>query len=208
MNAGHTAERVYGSLRALLLEGGFRPGQRLDPAMLAAELSSSATPIRDALNRLTGEGLVTARTSEGFHTPLVDQIELVDLYRWSTDIAKLSLRSRRRGHHFAAEAYDWPTDAVSHARATTKLLAQLAGASANAEHGNALYSVQARLGSAYCAEVQILPAFDEEMALLAATVAANDIPRVNQLLDARLRRRVQHGAEIVRWLYRQASPKT
>ncbi|MGK4455738.1 GntR family transcriptional regulator, partial [Klebsiella pneumoniae] len=58
MNSGPTAERVHEALKRRIMGREFRPGDRLDPAVLAAPLSSSVTPVRDALHLLTGEGLV------------------------------------------------------------------------------------------------------------------------------------------------------
>jgi DNA-binding transcriptional MocR family regulator len=202
MNAGLTSERIYGSLRERILDHVYRPGQRLDPALLAHELSSSSTPVRDALNRLTGEGLVTARTSEGFHLPSIDQIELADMYGWSTDIVKIALRAWRRGQKIAHDAEPWPTEADAHAGAATDLLSRLVAASANPEHANALASVQARLRPAYRAETEMLPALAQEMQALTLVAAAGDRTRLAQLLEARRRRRVHYSAEIVRSLYR------
>lgn len=202
MNAGLTSERIYSGLRARILDHGFRPGQRLDPALLAEEMSSSSTPVRDALNRLMGEGLVTARTSEGFHLPSIDQIELADMYAWATDIVKVALRTGPSGPPAAGADEAWPRERAAHARATAELLARLTALSANPEHGLALASIQARLAQAYRAEADVLPGLDQEMLALGLATAANDRRRVNHLLDAWRRRRIQHCAEIVRALYR------
>ena len=56
MNAGPTAERVYDTLKRAMMERRFRPGDRLDPAMLAEDLNSSTTPVREALDRLDRGG--------------------------------------------------------------------------------------------------------------------------------------------------------
>ena len=47
-------ERVYIELKARAMRGEFAPGERLDPAVLARNLEVSATPVRDALHRLSG----------------------------------------------------------------------------------------------------------------------------------------------------------
>lgn len=96
MNAGTTAERVYNSLKRTLASGSFAPGARLEPARLAQELSSSATPIRDALNRLAGERLIEMRPSDGFHIPTLNEIGLRDLYRWNEVLAQTALRMSRK----------------------------------------------------------------------------------------------------------------
>ena len=73
MNSGATAERVHEVLKTRIMGREFRPGDRLDPAVLAAPLGASVTPVRDALHLLTGEGLVETRTSGGFHVPALDE---------------------------------------------------------------------------------------------------------------------------------------
>lgn len=92
MNSGATAERVHEALKRRIMGREFRPGDRLDPAVLAAPLSSSVTPVRDALHLLTGEGLVETRTSGGFHIPALDEPALKDLYDWSAELLALAIR--------------------------------------------------------------------------------------------------------------------
>lgn len=55
-----TFGRVYAAIKQQLLEGAFRPGERIEPAILSDELGASVTPVRDALHRLAGERLVEA----------------------------------------------------------------------------------------------------------------------------------------------------
>src|SRR5690606_19908960 len=93
MNSGATAERVHEVLKARIMGREFRPGDRLDPAVLAAPLSASVTPVRDALHLLTGEGLVETRTSGGFHVPALDEPALKDLYGWSAELLALAIRA-------------------------------------------------------------------------------------------------------------------
>jgi len=58
-----TFDRVYAAIRKRLRDGLYRPGERLEPALLSDELNASVTPVRDALHRLTGERLVEALSS-------------------------------------------------------------------------------------------------------------------------------------------------
>jgi DNA-binding GntR family transcriptional regulator len=52
---------VYGDLRAAIIAGEYRPGERLIEAELAVKLNASRTPIREALQRLNAAGLVLSR---------------------------------------------------------------------------------------------------------------------------------------------------
>jgi DNA-binding GntR family transcriptional regulator len=73
---------VYGQVKRALRSGRYAPGQRIDPATLAAEFNTSATPVRFALYRLVGEGLVADHARDGLHVPLLTEIATRDLYDW------------------------------------------------------------------------------------------------------------------------------
>ncbi len=57
---------AYEQIRALILSGEMAPGARLSQLELAERLAISRTPVREALRRLAGEGLVDALPQRGF----------------------------------------------------------------------------------------------------------------------------------------------
>ncbi len=64
------------------LEQGLAPGQHLSVADIAASLKLSTSPVREALSRLCGEGLVEDRRGLGYFTrsaPVEDIVGLLDL---------------------------------------------------------------------------------------------------------------------------------
>ncbi|MEN5169790.1 GntR family transcriptional regulator [Brevundimonas pondensis] len=92
------------SLRTALEEG-LAPGQHLSVADIAASLKLSTSPVREALSRLCGEGLIEDRRGLGYFTraaPFEDIIGLLDL-----EAAHVRLASRDGlvpGPHDAANA--------------------------------------------------------------------------------------------------------
>lgn len=70
------AERVYTELRADILAGRQRPGSRLPFAELSERYGVSMGVAREALTRLTAEGLVESQPQQGF---LVKSLSIVDL---------------------------------------------------------------------------------------------------------------------------------
>lgn len=62
---GDTVDEVYRRLRDLIVEGVYRPGERLPHTALSERLSAGRTPIRQALHRLQADGLVIATPNRG-----------------------------------------------------------------------------------------------------------------------------------------------
>jgi DNA-binding GntR family transcriptional regulator len=60
------SEVVYAEVRSAILAGRLRPGQRLKVSDLATAHGVSLNVVREALNRLTGEQLVSAEPQIGF----------------------------------------------------------------------------------------------------------------------------------------------
>mgnify|MGYP001026878104 CR=1 FL=1 len=94
MSPGTTMERVYLDLKARILSGTYPPGTRLEAAQLAKSLAASATPVRDALYRLSGERIIESWHQEGFRQPLLNEADLVELYWWTGALLSLALKGR------------------------------------------------------------------------------------------------------------------
>lgn len=91
MSPGATMERVYRELKARAIRGEFAPGERLDPSLLARDLGASATPVRDALHRLSGERIIDSWHQEGFRQPILAEADLHDLYHWASSLLSIAL---------------------------------------------------------------------------------------------------------------------
>ena len=66
------SERVYRDLRRQILRLDLRPGEDLDEGIVSARFSVSRTPVREALIRLTAEGLVTSAKGRGARVASLD----------------------------------------------------------------------------------------------------------------------------------------
>jgi DNA-binding GntR family transcriptional regulator len=75
-------DRVYELLRTRIIDLVLEPDARLNADRLADEMDVSPTPVREALNRLAAEGLVTIAPYRGFRvSPLLSRGDLVQLLR-------------------------------------------------------------------------------------------------------------------------------
>src|ERR1019366_2989600 len=67
--------------RRAILEGRLRPGETLSISDLAADLGVSHSPVREALQRLSGQGLILLRPARTAVVAPLDLGELEEIYR-------------------------------------------------------------------------------------------------------------------------------
>lgn len=84
-------ERAYRRLRGEILHGELMPGETLRVAELQDRFALGLTPIREALMRLSTEGLVAAETHRSARVTEASLEELVDLMATRRDIERLCL---------------------------------------------------------------------------------------------------------------------
>lgn len=88
------SDRAYQMLRAQIIDLRMAPGERLTMERLTADLDVSHTPIREALNRLVSERLVSIEPYKGFRvTDLLDADELRQLFAARSVIEQGALRT-------------------------------------------------------------------------------------------------------------------
>lgn len=121
------AGAVYARIREDIFQGALEPGQRLRLVELAQRFSVSQSVIREALTRLSGQGLVTATPQQGFRVVTLSAKDLDELTEARVDIECLALRRAvERGditweaavvaahHHLANTPMTLPGGEVNH----------------------------------------------------------------------------------------------
>jgi DNA-binding GntR family transcriptional regulator len=87
-------ERVTQEIKSSILSGALRPGQQISLPELCLELDVSHIPVREALRRLDGDGLVMLRPSKSAIITPLSLSELDEVYRLRLSIeADLAARS-------------------------------------------------------------------------------------------------------------------
>jgi DNA-binding GntR family transcriptional regulator len=74
-----STDRIYTDLRKAIILGYRNPGERLDLEELADQYGTSVTPVREALQMLSQERLVTTKPHAGYYVTQVTLKELRDM---------------------------------------------------------------------------------------------------------------------------------
>lgn len=149
---------ALGAVRQFAEAGRFTPGDPIVVTELAAEVGLSATPVREALACLAGEGLIERRRGRGYFYPVLSGADVIDLFELQLAFlhAALTLHSRGLGSLRKAAAGVDPLDGAS------PLFDAIIAQSANAALLKAHRRVAHRLGPVLRAE-RALGGASEEM---------------------------------------------
>ncbi|PHP65924.1 transcriptional regulator [Zhengella mangrovi] len=154
--SANTVDIAYDDLRDRLVTFQVKPGARLNESEIAAALSMSRAPVREALNRLIADGLVSFVPGRGFFGRKLSVSEIADLYDIRLDLETGGLRrmietvppddlaaflARWRATGERAEAMALP-DLVAADEAFHLEIAELAG---NAQRVRALQNINDRI---------------------------------------------------------------
>ncbi len=92
-----TPHEIAGLLRRDMLIGQIEPGDELHQEALASRFGVSRMPVRDALNLLARDGLVSLRPNRASHVTALSRDELSEIYdlrlMLEADLLKLSMRN-------------------------------------------------------------------------------------------------------------------
>lgn len=89
-------QRALGDLRERVRVGAFPPGARVTAKDVAEELGLSPTPVREAMARLAGEGVLEERRGDGFFVRSLTLADVEGLYRLSLAMLREALTPSRR----------------------------------------------------------------------------------------------------------------
>jgi DNA-binding GntR family transcriptional regulator len=192
-----TFERVYAAIKEQLRQGLYRPGERLEPALLSEQHNASVTPVRDALHRLTGERLVEAPRHEGFRVPVMTEATLRHLYAWHRDLLFLAILNRRP----APTPETGDTGARGSHELQNAVFAELVRMTGNPEHVLAFESLAERLEPVQRLAPLVLDAIEQETDDIFAALKTSDMKRLRRALVHYHRRRMQITPELIERLY-------
>lgn len=85
-------ELVFTTLRQAILKGEIEPGERLMEIQLAEKMGVSRTPIREAIKKLSDEGLVTIIPRKGAIVAGISEKTLIDVLEVRMTLEKMAYR--------------------------------------------------------------------------------------------------------------------
>lgn len=190
------------TLRDELRRGAHAAGARLTANDIASRLALSATPVREALSRLAGEGLLQDRRGQGFFVPRLSEHDLALLFRLQLELLLIACdggRSPIPSIDVRGLVPDDPIDA--HPRdvvlGSERLLRALAASSSPtlARHLGRLHD---QLAPIRAMEGQALDGLPEELVELGGAISKGDPGEIRQALSAFIGRRMQAAPALVR----------
>ncbi|MBS7456840.1 GntR family transcriptional regulator [Coralloluteibacterium stylophorae] len=198
MAANHSKSvLVYRQLRRALQAGRYVPGERVDPAALAAEFHISPTPVRFALYRLVGEGLLVDRAREGLYVPLLTELAMHDLYDWMQRLLLMALDIGTPAPRRTAVELRPRSASDDLVKLTWKLFDTIAGATGHRSLHRAVRQANDRLAPIRRAKQGLLESTFDELAQLHIRWQQRDIPALAAELRGYHERRKRLVPEIV-----------
>lgn len=107
------SEQVYLMVRGLIVSGRMRPGDTVIEAALAARLGVSRTPVREALKRISDEGLIDVFAQSGTFIAPISRKALEEAYLIRTALEAESV-SRAAGNLTSAAADRFADNIAAH----------------------------------------------------------------------------------------------
>ena len=112
-------ERAYLHIQQLLLSGKLEAGSSVSEQLLARDLGSSRTPIREAMNQLAAEGLLEQSPNGGMIVAQLGREDIIELYelREALEVYAVGkMRARRYGQWIAIVCRAWSMKSPSSAK--------------------------------------------------------------------------------------------
>jgi DNA-binding transcriptional regulator YhcF (GntR family) len=189
---------VLARLRERFRNGEWIEGEPLSVTKLAEDIGVSATPVREALARLAGEGLVEDWRGRGFYARRLDAIDLADLYQAQQALANAALALAADRPRLAPAWIPAPSDFLAAPVGTWEqvfeTLMRLAGA-------GFLLTQQRRLADRLAPARRLEPAVLGEtlgdFAPLTGALCDGDLPVVKAALESLHQRRRGHVDDLV-----------
>ncbi|MET3528169.1 GntR family transcriptional regulator [Phenylobacterium koreense] len=189
------------TLRAELRAGVYPAGSRLTSAAIAERLHLSPTPIREALSRLAGDGLLDDRRGQGYFAVQLGASALEHLFALQRDLLIIACS---HGPTRVSGALERLATGLGQRPPPERFLLgsehlfHLLTASAGHALSDHLRRLQDQLAPARRMEPLVLPELEAELAGLLHAAKAEDADELKIAIEAFHRRRIDSAAHLAR----------
>ncbi|WP_127584626.1 GntR family transcriptional regulator [Paenibacillus koleovorans] len=124
-------DEIYALLKEQLLNHHIAPGEKINIDQLGRELEVSNIPIREALSRLTAEGLVSMVPFKGMYATEISLQELDEIFEIRMELEGLAIRNAAGQipaellHKLERDMQAWSGQQPSGSEASVKLIAEM-----------------------------------------------------------------------------------
>lgn len=154
--ASTSVQRAYEALRGMAMRFELKPGERLNEVELARGLAMSRAPLREAMNRLATEGLLTFVPNQGFSCRRLSAAEIAALYEVRAELeaagARIAATRAKRGDLEELDRFWKQSEARQETTPLEEMVARdeefhlrLAALSGNPERVRLLENINARI---------------------------------------------------------------
>jgi DNA-binding GntR family transcriptional regulator len=206
---GLTVNELYEQLKQMAVLYTIRPGARVNELELAERFAVSRTPLREALNRLVAENLLSFIPNRGFYVRELDRQDVFDLYelRRSIESAAVLLAVARASDKDIKSLRKFWKDALKlkNSISTEELVSKdeefhvrLVALSGNNEMVRSMYSINARIHFVRWIDLEERghDAFAEHLDMLDA-IEARDLHRCRELIETHITWRMEEITKVV-----------
>lgn len=199
MNASYSKSIwLYGEIRRALQSGQYLPGQWIDPNKITAAFQISPMPVRLALSRLVGAGLLEDRGRTGVYVPLPSETAMRELYSWMDRLLTFACDAGATPVTYnAARRLQVHSPDDDLAKLTWQLFDSIARAPGRSPLHQAIKQTNDQLAPIRRAKQHLLDRRFEELSELAGHWHARDYPALRSALHEYHERRIQMVPSLV-----------
>lgn len=84
-------EQVYNVIKDNILNGYFKPGEKLQEKRIAEDLNVSRSPVREAIKELIGEGLLESIPNKSIYVKKLSNKDIIDIFEFRSMIEKYAI---------------------------------------------------------------------------------------------------------------------
>lgn len=198
-------ESLYGTLMDRVLSGAFAPGARIDVNEIAASDGVSPTPVRNALNRLVGAGLLVSHSNEGFFALHPTEQDIRELHDATSALLDVAIARSANARQSSTPSPNAPTMEEGTLQERTEAAFQeIMRPCTNGLLEAALADISLKLRPVRAHEPALIGNGEAELRKIIRAHAAPDYTELARLIGAYHRRRIRLAPQLLARLHQRA----